>query len=119
MGGLIEPLVVIDAERKTALPNGSAGACALRREEARGHRGHHNKRREVVIVGHVRANGKAGNFRVMPVDRESDGCIAQDAKVEGVVRVLPDVFPAHHGIFAEGLLEAGMKLIPKTGLQRS
>src|SRR5580698_2478864 len=55
----------------------------------------------------------------MPIDREGDGSIAQHTKVKGVVRVFPDVIAAHHGSFAEGLLEARMELVAVSRLQRS
>src|SRR5665213_128678 len=43
VGRLIEALVVIDAERKAALPNRSACACALRWEEQGSHTRHHTE----------------------------------------------------------------------------
>ena len=55
----------------------------------------------------------------MPVDGEEDGRVAQDAEVEGVVRVLPDVLAADHGLLAEGLLQSGVKLVAEAGLQRA
>ena len=59
----------------------------------------------------------AGNLGVMPVDGEGDGRVAQHAEVEGVVRVLPDVFAAEDHVFAEGLLQAGMKLVAEARAQ--
>ncbi len=55
----------------------------------------------------------------MPVDGEGDGRVAEDAEVEGVVGVLPDVFAAEHGPLAEGLLEAGMELVAVAGVERA
>jgi hypothetical protein len=55
----------------------------------------------------------------MPVDREEDRRVAQDGKVEGVVRVFPDVLAAEHEILAEGLLQAGMELVAVAGLKRA
>ena len=46
------------------------------------------------------------------------GRVAEHAEVEGLVRVLPDVFSIHHQILAKSLLKAGMKFIAVAGTQR-
>src|SRR5579871_4346242 len=55
----------------------------------------------------------------MPVDWEEDRCIAEDAEIERIVRVLPNVVTADHNILAERLLQSSMELIPEAGLKRS
>ena len=119
VGGLVEFLVVIDAEGKSALPDGCAGAGDLRREEARRHRGHDDEGGDVVEVRHIGTQGEAGDLGVVPVDGEGDGRVAEDAEVEGVVGVLPDVVAADDEVLAEGLLETGVKLVAEAGLQGS
>ena len=79
-------------------PGVGADAGDLRAEEARRHAGHHHKRRQPVEVRHGGADGISGNFRARPLDRISDRRIAEHAEVEGLVRVLPDVFSIHHQI---------------------
>ena len=70
-------------------------------------------------MGNVCVEGIAGDLGVVPVDGEGDGCVAEDAEVEGVVGVLPDVFAAEDGPLAEGLLEAGVELVADTGVERA
>ena len=116
---LVEPLIVIDAERQSRLADRGPGSGNLRRKEASGNRRHHDERRDVMEVRHIGAQREARDLRVVPVDREGDRSIAQNAEVERVMRVLPDVFAAEHHIFSESLLQAGMELVAKAGLQRA
>jgi len=44
-----------------------------------------------------------------------DGRVAQDAEIEGVVGVLPDVLATENDILADGLLESSVELIAETG----
>ena len=72
-----------------------------------------------MIVRDLRVESIARDLGIMPVDGEGDGGIAQDAEVEAVVGVFPDVLAADHHIFAEGLLESRMELIAETRLHGS
>ena len=119
MRGLVEPFVMVDAERVSPLPHRRAGARGLRRKEARRHRRHHHKRTEVMKIWHIRAQRKTGNLRVVPVDRKRDGGIAQYAKVKGVVGVLPNVVTTEYKVLAGCLLETGVELVAETRLKRS
>ena len=114
---LVELLIVIDAERQASLSDGCSGARNLRREEPRGHGRHHAIAADAVKFRNFDVQSVAGDFRVMPIDRKGDGRVAEHAEVEGVVRVLPDVFAADYDALAESLLEAGMKLIAEARLQ--
>ena len=76
------------------------------------------QRGEPMKIGDVRADRIARNFRIVPLDGESDRRGTQDAEVVGVVRVLPDVLAVNYQIFSEGLLQAGVKFIAKTGSKR-
>ncbi len=67
--------------------------------------------------GHVNMQGEAGNLRVMPVDGEGDGRIAQHGKVEGIVGVLPDVLAADDDVASHGLLQAGVEFVAIAGRQ--
>ena len=67
-------------------------------------------------VGDISPQGEAGNLRIMPVDWERDGRIAEDTEIEGVVGVLPDIVAADDEVFAKGLLETGVELVAKAGL---
>ncbi len=57
---------------------------------------------------------EAGDLRVVPVDGEEDGGVAEDGEVERAVGVLPDVVAADDEVLAEALLESGMKLVPES-----
>ena len=72
-----------------------------------------------MVIRDFRIQRVARNLGVMPVDGEKDGRIAQNAEVEGVVRVLPDVLAADYDILAHGLLESGMELVAEPRLQYS
>ena len=115
MRGLVELFVVIDTEGIAALSRGCSGACRLRREEPGGDRGHDGIGAEAVKIGDLDVEGVARNLRVVPVDGEGDGRIAEDAEVEGVVGVLPDVLAAEDSVFAQGLLQTGVKLVAEAG----
>ena len=118
MRRLVEPLIVVDTEGvANRNPAGGAGAGYLRREEAGRNRGRDEIRTEAMGLWNFGTDCKTRNLRVVPVDGEGDGCVTQHAEVEGVVRVLPDVLAAHHGMFSEGLLHAGVELIAEAGLQ--
>ncbi len=111
-------LVVIDAEGIDGSRRGSAGGSGsghLRREEAGSHRGHDDVGAEVVVTRNLDVQCVAGNLGVVPVDGEGDGRVAEDAEVEGVVGVLPDVLAAEDHVLAEGLLQAGVELVAIAG----
>ncbi len=54
----------------------------------------------------------------MPLNGEGDRSVAKNAEVVTIVRVLPDVLSGKNNVLAEGLLDAGVKLIAKAGTQR-
>src|SRR5580658_9753455 len=70
-------------------------------------------------VGHIRAQRKARDLRIVPVDRKGDGRVTQNTEVKSVVRIFPDVIPAEHKVLAKSLLEAGMEFVAETRLQGS
>ena len=72
VGGFVEDFVVVDAEHLSFLPARRRSAD-LRPEEARGHAGHHDIRREAMGVGDAGAEGKSGDFRFGPLDGKRDG----------------------------------------------
>src|SRR5271169_3030133 len=121
MGGLIEMFVVVNPEGAEASGGDRDGAYAadLWSEEASGDAGHHHQRGEPVVIRDIRTDGVARDFRIVPLDGESNRGGAEDAEVVGVVRVLPDVLAVYHQIFSEGLLQAGVKLIAKARSKRS
>src|SRR6202041_1294138 len=55
----------------------------------------------------------------MPIDGKGNWSIAQNAEVERVVGVLPDIFAAEDDIFSESLLQPGVEFVAKARLQRS
>ena len=117
MRGLVEILVVVDAEHARAARRGS-DSTDLRLEEARRHMGENHERRKTVVVRNADAHRIAGDLGLAPLDGESDRRVAQYAEVEGrPVRILPDVLAIHHHILSEGLLETGVELIARAGLQ--
>ena len=77
VGGLVELLVVVDAEggvgRGLARLHGGSEAAGLRGEEARCDRGEDDLRGEVVDGRDVQAAVEARDLGVVPSDREEDG----------------------------------------------
>src|ERR1700733_6816214 len=112
MGSLVELLIMVDTERIPALSHCGSRTCALRREETCSDRRHRDEGGEVVIVRKVSVQHKARSLRVVPIDGEEDGRIAEDGEIERAVRVLPDVVSAYHEVLPKALLEAGVKFIP-------
>ena len=55
----------------------------------------------------------------MPVDREEDWSITQNAEIERIMGVLPDVLAAEHRPLSKGLLQAGMEFVAVTRRQRA
>ncbi len=107
--------------RKT--PSGRCGICSgsgdLRGKKPGGYAGHDHEGRQTVVVGHGPADGKAGNFRIVPFDRKCDRRVAQHAEIVGVVRVFPDVFSVEDEVLSKCLLQAGVEFIAEAGRQRS
>ena len=95
--------------------HGCACAGDLRREEAGRDGGHDDKGGEAVDSWGRRHVWRSRGSWSYASRWESDGRVAEDAEVEGVVRVLPDVLAADDSVLAEGLLEAGVELIAKAG----
>jgi hypothetical protein len=116
---LVEPFIMIDSERQSGLSHRGPSSGNLRREEASGHRGHHDKRRDVMKVRHIGAQREARDLCIVPIDGKSDGSIAQNAEVECIMRVLPDVFAAEDHILSESLLQSGVEFVAKAWLHRS
>ena len=118
MRGLVEVLVVIDAEGQPVWPTVAPAPATCGGKKRADTDDMTRIGGEVVEVGHVHVQGIAGNLGVVPVDGEGDGSVAEHAEVECVVGVLPDVFAAEDEVFAEGLLEAGMEFVADSrGLQ--
>ena len=70
-------------------------------------------------VGHIRAQRKARDLRIVPVDRKGDGSVTQNTEVKSVVGIFPDVIPAEYEVLAKSLLEAGMEFVAETRFQGS
>jgi len=70
-----------------------------------------------VVFRDLHIRSIAGDLRVMPIDGEGNGRVAEYAEVEGVVRVLPEIFAAYNNPLADGLLESGVKLVAIAGVQ--
>src|SRR2546423_1209779 len=114
MRRLVVLLIVIDAKHRAALANRHAESADLGWEIAGCHAGHDYECGKSMEVRHVNAKQPSWNFGIMPIDRKSDGCIAKNAEVVGVVRVLPYVLAIDKQVLAECLLQSGMELIPKS-----
>src|SRR5580693_1379169 len=109
-------LVVVNPERSKCSRRryGCTEATDLRSEEARGDARHHHKRGEAVEVRHAPADCVAGDFGIVPFNREGDRRIAQHAEIVAVMRVLPNVLASQYEILPERLLEAGVEFISET-----
>ncbi len=114
---LVESFVVIDSERADHVGS-SAHAANLRSEEASGDAGHDDKSRESMVVRYVGSQRKPRNFRIVPLHREEDGRVAENAEVIAIVRVFPDVLGVHNEVFAKCLLEAGVKFVSESRIKR-
>ena len=117
VSGLVEKLVVVDAEHRDCSRRG-ADSADLRPEKARGHAGHNHEGRKTVEVRQAGADRIAGNLGTLPFDGIRDRRIAQHAEVECLVRILPDVFGIDHQVPSKSLLETRVELIAVTGAQR-
>jgi hypothetical protein len=91
----------------------------LRQEEARSHPGHRYQRGEAVEIRNADADRVSGDLVPLPLDREGEGSGAHHTEVEPSVCVLPNILGVYNQIFFEGLLDAGMEFIAKTGINRS
>ena len=69
-------------------------------------------------IRYAHADSIAGNFRVVPVNRECNRGRSQHTEIVGIVRVFPNVIPAYDSIFAERLLQASMEVVAVTGIER-
>ena len=70
-------------------------------------------------VRNAGSNCVSGNLGIVPLDREHDGRAADNAEIEGVVRVFPDVFGIHNEVSAERLLQTNMKFVTVAWVDRS
>jgi hypothetical protein len=114
---LVVALVVVNAENVKR--GEERDSCNLGIEESRRNAGHDHQRRQPMIIRKARAKHPSGNLGIVPLNRKGDRRGADNAKVESVVGVFPDVFARNHQVFAEGLLETGMELIAESRSQRS
>ena len=57
-----------------------------------------------------------GNFGVVPLDRERDRRVAENAEVVAVVSIFPDILAIEHHMLPESLLQSGMEFIAKAGI---
>src|SRR5262249_57271415 len=102
---------MINAKDAAGCQGSRARASQLRREKSCRHTGEDGLRRKSVKVGHADSTGEARDFRPLPFDGKCDRRIAQDAEVESIMGVLPNVFAGEDQIFSDGLLQAGMELV--------
>src|SRR5882724_7121664 len=121
--GLVEPLVVVDAERGERVPDrsrrNSAGSADLGSEEARGNTGEDHERRESMEVRHAHASGKSWNLGVVPFDRKRNGSASQHAEIVSIVGIFPDKFAGEHYVLPESLLQASVEFIAPSRAERS
>jgi len=90
VGRLVKPLIVIDAKGNPGCPTVASGSGNLRRKK---------RRLTDDITTNAGRDGKSGtsarkanpDLRIVPVNRKGNGSYAQNAKVECVIRVFPDV----------------------------
>src|SRR5580700_2865854 len=111
---------MVDSENARAAlsPRRNTKPGDLRLEESRRHARHHHESAESMIVRHASPKGKARDLRVVPLYRERDRSIAQDAEIEAVMGVLPDVISVDDEVLAERLLKSSVKFIAPSGMQR-
>src|SRR5271169_1526853 len=111
---------MVDAKYGRARGRGGSGADAgdLGSKEARRHAGHDRIRGKAVDVRNGGADGIAGDFRANPLDRIGDRGVAEDAEVERLVRVLPDVLAINDQVLSKSLLETRVELVAVARAQR-
>src|SRR5260370_17259403 len=71
-----------------------------------------------MIIRDTGANGIARNLRTLPFHGEGHGSVAQDAEVEAVMRVLPQILGVNHKVLSKRLLESRVKLVTPSGTHR-
>src|SRR5579863_2161489 len=115
--GLVELFVMVDTENAGRRRN-NGQTRNLGQEEARSNAGHGHKRGKAVVIRNAHAGRKSWDFRVMPLDGESDGCGSHDTEVITVVGVLPDVLAIENQVASQGLLQPGVEFIAIAGSNR-
>ena len=88
MRGLLEFLVVVDAER-ACCGQIRAQAADLWIEETGVDAAEHDESGQTVKIGDTGANRKPADLGVVPGNREGDRRVEQDAEVEGIMSVFP------------------------------
>ncbi len=116
--GLLKFLVVIDAESTDVQRRVENQAADLRAEKSRAGVPHSGICRETVPARHVHSHGSAVDFGFSPLNRKSNGRIEKRVKVKIIVSKFPEVPGGDHKVSAEGLLKAGVKLIPAARHER-
>src|SRR5882724_11092177 len=117
MRGLVESLIVVDAEDLSA-GNGRAQSTDLRRKITRADVSKHYQRREPMKIGQAHTHGRPVNFRIFPRNGEKYRRVAESGEVVRITRVLPQVIGIHHRVFSKCLLEAGIELVALAGTNR-
>ena len=67
---------------------------------------------------HFQAARVSRNFGVVPLNRKRDWSIAKHAEIVAIVRVFRDPLPGKHQVASKGLLQADVKFIAESGIQR-
>src|SRR5579863_1803203 len=113
----VEMLVMVNSERKKrpTRRDRCSQAADLWCEEPRCDTRHDHQCGEPMEVGHAGPYRIAGDFGIVPLDREKYRRVAEVAEIVAIVGVLPDVLAADHQILPEGLLQARMEFIAKPG----
>jgi hypothetical protein len=118
VGGLIEMFIVVDAEGSPGRLQVAPAPPIWGVKEACRHAGEDHERRKAVEVRHAHAARISGNFRVVPLNGESDRRVAEHAEIVAVVRVLRDPLAGKDQVAPESLLQASVEFIAKAGTQR-
>ena len=109
MRGLLEVLVVVDAEHG---PIAGAQPADLGLKVTSGSVAHDRQDREAVDVRHADARVEPADLRVVPRNREENWGVQQVAEVVSVVRVLPEIVAINDQVPAKRLLKSTISSEP-------
>src|SRR5438552_3471541 len=111
VSGLLEGLVVIDAEGARGQRGIEDQPSLLGSKVPRARVAQHGVSGKALDGGHTEANAESVDLAFPPQGRKDNGCAEERVEVGAAAAKLPEVFPVHHPIAAEGLLKSRIKLI--------
>src|SRR6202035_4048792 len=117
--GLLEFLVVVDAEDSRRTADIRAQSADLRIEKAGCGAAGSEKRREAMKIRHAHTNGRPIDLGIFPRNRVRDRSVEEHAEIIGVMRVFPHIVGVDNQMFPNCLFEPGVEIVALTRRNRS